>query len=158
MEPDLTIKHHRDVFVIDDLASVQQDGKPVPGIAPAAKQMGGYVARLIRGRMANENRSVRESDVANASAANQKQTPEPKAFHYADYGNLAKIGRMAAVVDLRGFGFSGVSAWLFWLAAHVFFLIGFRNRIAVLLNWGLSYFTYQRGARIMLDSKNETRS
>ena len=88
VEPDLTIKHHRDVFVIDDLASVQQDGKPVPRIAPAA---------------------------------NQKRTPEPKPFHYADYGNLATIGRMAALVNLRGFRFSGVSAWLFWLAAHVFF-------------------------------------
>ena len=78
VEPNPTIKHHRDVFVIDDLASVQQDGKPVPRIAPAAKQMGAYVAMLIRSRIANENRSVRESDVANASAANQKQTPEPR--------------------------------------------------------------------------------
>lgn len=155
VEPDLTIKHHRDVFVIGDLASVQQDGKPVPCIAPAAKQMGAYVAKLIRARVADENKN------ANANAAVPTSEPKlilaPKRFHYADYGNLATIGRMAAVVDLRGFRFSGVFAWLFWLAAHVFFLIGFRNRISVLLNWGMSYFTYQRSARIMLDSENKTR-
>jgi NADH:ubiquinone reductase (H+-translocating) len=133
VEPDLTIKDHHDVFVIGDLASLQQDGKPVPGVAPAAKQMGAYVAKLIRSRLINA-------------------TP-PAHFRYADYGNLATIGRMAAVVDLRGFHLSGVIAWWFWLAAHVFFLIGFRNRVAVLLNWATSYWTYQRGARIMLDAE-----
>jgi NADH dehydrogenase len=153
VEPDLTIKHHRDVFVIGDLASVQQDGKPVPGIAPAAKQMGTYVAKLIRARIANEYKCAN----ASAIAATPALSALPKPFHYADYGNLATIGRMAAVVDLRGFRFTGVFAWLFWLAAHVFFLIGFRNRVAVLLNWGMSYWTYQRNARIMLDSENETR-
>lgn len=137
VEPDLTIKDHRDVFVIGDLATVQHDGKPVPGVAPAAKQMGTYVARLIHSRVADANH--------NADAA--------KPFCYADYGNLATIGRMAAVVDLRGFRFSGLLAWWFWLAAHVFFLIGFRNRVAVLLNWATSYWTYQRSARIMLDSE-----
>ena len=133
VEPDLTIKDHRDVFVIGDLASLQQDGKPVPGVAPAAKQMGAYVAKMIRSRL--------------------KHTKPPKPFRYADYGNLATIGRMAAVVDLRGFHFSGLIAWWFWLAAHVFFLIGFRNRVAVLLNWATSYWTYQRGARIILDAE-----
>jgi NADH dehydrogenase len=73
-----------------------------------------------------------------------------KPFEYADYGNLATIGRMAAVVDLRGFQFSGLLPWWFWLAAHVFFLIGFRNRVSVLLNWAVAYWTYQRGARIVL--------
>ena len=102
-------------------------------VAPAAKQMGAYVAKLIRSRLTNS-------------------TP-PAQFRYADYGNLATIGRMAAVVDLRGFHLSGVIAWWFWLAAHVFFLIGFRNRVAVLLNWATSYWTYQRSARIMLDSE-----
>jgi NADH:ubiquinone reductase (H+-translocating) len=131
--PDLTIKDHRDVFVIGDLASLQQDGRPVPGVAPAAKQMGAYVAKLIRSRLVN--------------------APPPAHFRYADYGNLATIGRMAAVVDLRGFHLSGVIAWWFWLAAHMFFLIGFRNRVAVLLNWATSYWTYQRGARIMLDAE-----
>jgi len=132
VESDLTIKDHSDVFVIGDLASLQQDGKPVPGVAPAAKQMGVYVAKLIRSRL--------------------KHAKPPMPFRYADYGNLATIGRMAAVVDLRGFHFSGLIAWWFWLAAHVFFLIGFRNRVAVLLNWATSYWTYQRGARIILDA------
>jgi NADH dehydrogenase len=75
-------------------------------------------------------------------------TPPP--FRYRDYGNLATIGRMAAVVDLRGFGFSGLLAWWFWLAAHVFFLIGFRNRLVVLIDWAQAYWSYQRSARIIL--------
>ena len=135
--PDVTIAERRDVFVIGDLASLVQDGKPVPGVAPAAKQMGAYVAKLIRSRV---------TDVNPTAAAS-------KPFRYADYGNLATIGRMAAVVDLRGVRFSGRLAWWFWLAAHVFFLIDFRNRLAVLLNWATSYFTYQRSARIILDSE-----
>jgi NADH:ubiquinone reductase (H+-translocating) len=141
VEPDLTIKGHGDVFVIGDLASLQQDGKPVPGVAPAAKQMGAYVAKRIRSRLAQPTQTA--------------VTPKP--YRYVDYGNLATIGRMAAVVDLRGFRFAGLFAWWFWLAAHVFFLIGFRNRVAVLLNWATSYWTYQRSARIMLDREDETR-
>ncbi|WP_300616495.1 NAD(P)/FAD-dependent oxidoreductase [Dokdonella sp.] len=129
VEPDLSLPGHPDVFVIGDLASVTQDGTPVPGVAPAAKQMGAYVAAAIRARLAG------------------KAAP---AFRYRDYGNLATIGRMAAVVDLRGLHLSGVVAWLFWLFAHVFFLIGFRNRIVVLSEWVWSYFTYQRSARILL--------
>jgi NADH dehydrogenase len=131
VEPDLSIAGHPEVFVVGDLAAIQQDGKPVPGIAPAAKQMGAYVARVIRKRLAG--------------------SAPPEAFRYVDYGNLATIGRMAAVVDLRGLKFSGLLAWWFWLAAHVFFLIGFRNRFVVLINWAFSYWTYQRSARIMLD-------
>lgn len=141
VEADLTIKGHPDVYVIGDLASVQQDGKPVPGVAPAAKQMGAYVADRIRARL-------RSTGAASGA---------PKPFRYVDYGNLATIGRMAAVVDLRGFRFSGLFAWWFWLAAHVFFLIGFRNRLAVLLNWAISYWTYQRSARIMLDRRDDAR-
>ena len=76
---------------------------------------------------------------------------------YVDLGNLATIGRMAAVVELRGLQFSGLLAWWFWLAAHVFFLIGFRNRISVLLNWALAYWTYQRGARIVLGQEDRPR-
>jgi NADH:ubiquinone reductase (H+-translocating) len=114
--------------VVGDLASLQQDGRPVPGVAPAAKQMGAHAARVIQSR------------IANVAAP---------AFRYRDYGNLATIGRMAAVVDLHGWKFSGLFAWWFWLAAHVFFLIGFRNRIIVLINWAWAYFTYQRHARII---------
>ena len=126
---DLSLPDHPEVFVVGDLASVTQEGKPVPGVAPAAKQMGAYVARVIRDRLAGRPTA---------------------AFHYHDYGNLATIGRMAAVVDLRGLRFSGAPAWLFWLFAHVFFLIGFRNRLVVMAEWIWSYFTYQRHARIII--------
>jgi NADH dehydrogenase len=126
---DLSLPGHPEVFVVGDLASVTQEEKPVPGVAPAAKQMGAYVARVIRDRLAGRPTA---------------------AFRYHDYGNLATIGRMAAVVDLRGLRFSGAPAWLFWLFAHVFFLIGFRNRLVVMAEWIWSYFTYQRHARIII--------
>jgi len=126
---DLTVPGHPEIFVAGDLATITQDGKLVPGIAPAAKQMGRHVAQTIRARLAGRN-----------------STP----FRYRDYGNLATIGRMAAVVDLHGFRLSGLLAWWFWLAAHVFFLIGFRNRIVVLLNWFMAYWSYQRAARIIV--------
>ncbi|MCM2336570.1 MAG: NAD(P)/FAD-dependent oxidoreductase [Pseudomonas sp.] len=127
--PDLSVPGHPAIFVAGDLASVQQDGRAVPGVAPAAKQMGAHVARAIRARLAGR---------------------EAPAFRYRDFGNLATIGRMAAVVDLHGVKLSGLLAWWFWLAAHVFFLIGFRNRIIVLVNWAWAYWSYQRHARIIL--------
>jgi NADH dehydrogenase len=129
VESDLSLPGHPDVFVIGDLATLTQDGKPVPGVAPAAKQMGTHAARMIRARIAGAT-----------------TTP----FRYRDYGNLATIGRMAAVVDLGRLRLSGALAWAFWLWAHVFFLIGFRNRIVVMSEWIWSYFTYQRHARIIL--------
>jgi NADH dehydrogenase len=92
--------------------------------------MGTHVANTIRARIAGRPVSP---------------------FRYRDYGNLATIGRLAAVVDLHGFRFSGLLAWWFWLAAHIFFLIGFRNRIIVLIDWAWAYFSYQRNARIILD-------
>ena len=132
--PDLSLPGHPDVFVVGDLASVlRDDGRPVPGIAPAAKQMGAHVAGAIRARLAG-------------------RTPAP--FRYRDYGNLATIGRMAAVVDFGKLRLSGVLAWWFWLVAHLFFLIGFRNRLLVLINWGWSYWTYQRHARIVLGGRS----
>ena len=133
--PDLSLPDHPEVFVVGDLAMVTQDGKPVPGIAPAAKQMGHYAALAIRDRLAG-------------------RTTKP--FRYNDYGNLATIGRMAAVVDLRGLHLSGVFAWWFWLVAHVFFLIGFRNRIMVLIDWAWSYWTYKRHARIIFGRKDHS--
>jgi NADH dehydrogenase len=126
---DLSVPGHPEIFVAGDLASVQQDGKPVPGVAPAAKQMGRHVANAICARLV-------------------KQTPPT--FTYKDYGNLATIGRMAAIVHFGKLKLSGLLAWWFWLAAHVFFLIGFRNRLVVLLNWAWAYWSYQRGARIIL--------
>ena len=138
VNPDLTVPGHAEVYVAGDLAALSRaDGRPVPGVAPAAKQMGTHVARSLRARLAG--RSAQH-------------------FVYADHGNLATIGRMAAVVDLRGFQLSGLLAWWFWLAAHVFFLIGFRNRVSVLLNWALAYWTYQRGARIVLGQDRSAES
>jgi NADH dehydrogenase len=133
--PDLSVPGHPQVFVAGDLAALSQDGRPLPGVAPTAKQMGAHVARTIRDRLAG------------------RATPP---FRYRDFGNLATIGRMAAVVDLRGLRFSGALAWWFWLAAHVFFLIGFRNRLVVMLNWTWAYWSYQRAARIIVgDDEDE---
>jgi NADH dehydrogenase len=127
--PDLSLPERPEIFVVGDLAHVEQDGQAVPGVAPAAKQMGRHAADAIRARLAGR-----------AAAP----------FLYFDSGSLATIGRMAAVVDLRGLRFSGAPAWWFWLLAHVFFLIGFRNRLAVLLNWTWAYWSYQRAARIIV--------
>ncbi|HYM86787.1 MAG TPA: NAD(P)/FAD-dependent oxidoreductase [Pseudoxanthomonas sp.] len=137
--PDLSVPGYSNIFVAGDLASVQHDGKPVPGVAPAAKQMGRHVANAIRARLQG------------------KSVPH---FAYKDYGNLATIGRMAAIVHFGRLKLSGVLAWWFWLAAHVFFLIGFRNRLVVLLNWAWAYWSYQRGARIILgrDDDDQPRS
>jgi NADH dehydrogenase len=126
---DLSLAAHPEVFVAGDLASVPSDSGPVPGIAPAAKQMGAHVARAIAARLAGR----------------------PVApFRYRHYGLLATIGRMAAVVDLGRVRLSGMLAWWFWLLAHVYFLIGFRNRLVVLIDWAGAYWTYRRSARIIV--------
>jgi NADH dehydrogenase len=130
IENDLRVAGHEDIFVAGDLAALQQDGKPVPGLAPAAKQMGEYVARAIK-----------------ADLAGKRMPP----FHYKHAGSLATIGRSAAVADLKHVKLSGFSAWLFWLLVHIFFLIGFRNRLIVMIDWARAYWTYQRSARIILD-------
>ena len=134
VEADLRVPGHREIFIAGDLASLQQDGKPVPGVAAAAKQMGAYAAKAI------------------CADLNGKAI---KPFRYRDVGSLATIGRKAAVVDLRGFKLWGLPAWMFWLFIHVFFLIGFRNRIIVMIDWAWSYWTYQRNARIILDPPEE---
>ncbi|GMV29233.1 MAG: NADH dehydrogenase [Rhodanobacteraceae bacterium] len=129
VEDDLSVAGHPEIFVVGDLASRTQDGKPVPGVAPAAKQMGTHAARMILARLDG-----------NAT------TP----FRYADVGSLATIGRMAAVADLGRVRLSGLIAWWFWLLIHILFLIGFRSRLIVLINWSWSYWTYQRHARIIV--------
>lgn len=126
--PDLSLSGHPEVFVIGDLAKIESDGKPVPGVAPAAIQQGKHAARQIRRDLAGEERT---------------------AFRYRDKGSLATIGRARAVADLPGIAFSGLFAWLAWLGIHVFFLIGFRNRVFVILSWAWSYLTFRRGARII---------
>ena len=130
VEPDLTIPGHPNVYVIGDLAHLEQDGKPVPGIAPAAMQEGRHAA-------ANMLRTLR----------GQPRLP----FHYVDKGALATIGRGAAVAHIGTIRASGYLAWLLWLFVHIFFLIGFRNRLLVMIQWAWSYFTFDRGARLITE-------
>jgi NADH dehydrogenase len=127
--PDLSVPGHPEVFVIGDLATVASDGKPVPGIAPAAKQMGRCAARNILARV---------------------RGAPTKAFRYRDYGSLATIGRHAGIAVIGPFKFWGLPAWLFWLFIHIYFLIGFRNRLMVLADWAWSYMTFARNARIVM--------
>jgi NADH:ubiquinone reductase (H+-translocating) len=126
---DLSLPGHREVFVIGDLASLKdKDGKLLPGVAPVALQEGAATARNI-------GREV------------QGKTRED--FHYLDKGSLATIGRAAAVGQIGKIHISGFIAWLAWLFVHVFFLIGFRNRLLVMIQWAWSYVTYERGARLI---------
>ena len=134
VQPDLSLAKHPEVFVAGDLASIEQDGKPVPGVAPAAKQMGARVAKNILARIGGR---------------------ETRPFRYTDFGALATIGRHSAIAQLPSLRFSGLIAWWFWLALHIYFLIGFRSRLIVLINWAWAYFTYARGARIILGNENE---
>jgi NADH dehydrogenase len=137
---DLSLPAHSEVFAIGDMALVlEADGRPVPGVSPAAMQMARHVARII----------TRELD------SRRTQGPRPP-FKYWDKGTMATIGRSAAVAQVGRFHFSGLPAWLAWLLIHLIFLIGFRNRIAVLLHWTYSYFTYKRGARIITEARNGT--
>ncbi|HWW60841.1 MAG TPA: FAD-dependent oxidoreductase, partial [Thermoanaerobaculia bacterium] len=129
VEPDLTIPGHKDVFVLGDLAAVKMpNGNLVPGVAPAAIQEGQHVAH-------NLERAVGGQPL--------------RAFRYRDKGSLATIGRAAAVADFGRFKLSGFLAWFAWLAIHIFFLIGFRNRFLVITQWAWAYLTYQRGARLI---------
>jgi NADH dehydrogenase len=127
---DLSLADDPNIFVIGDNAAViQADGKPVPGVAPAAKQMGAYAANVIARRIAGK--------------------PAPAPFRYRNFGNFATIGRNAAVADFGGVKLSGHIAWFLWGIAHVYFLIGFRNRISVMLDWMWAYVSFHRGARLI---------
>src|SRR6266850_2473345 len=126
--PDLTLPGHPEVFVIGDLAALQQDGRPVPGVAPAAKQMGQQTARNILRRL--------------------RGLPS-RPFRYRDAGSLATIGRAAAVADFGRVKLWGLPAWLAWLVIHIYFLIGFRNRLLVILQWAWLYLRYESGARLI---------
>jgi len=146
VEPDLSLAGHPEISVVGDLAAAMSHApgkppKPVPGVSPGAKQMGRAAASNILRRMAG-----------------QPTVP----FRYADYGNLATIGRNSAVVDLgTPFGplrFSGRLAWLFWLFAHAYFLIGFRNRVVVMMDWAGAYWSFQRNARVVADVQGKSES
>jgi NADH dehydrogenase len=129
VQPDLTIDGHPEVFVLGDLAFIlQENGKPVPGVAPGAIQMGQFAARCILDDLRGDVR---------------------KAFHYRDKGSLATIGKSSAIADVRGFKMSGFTAWLTWLFVHLLFLIGFRSRVQVIWEWFWAYVTFQRGARLI---------
>jgi NADH dehydrogenase len=129
VQADLSVPGHPDIFVIGDAArALGTDGQPLPGVAPVAKQQGQYVARLLTARA-------------------QGKTLPP--FRYRDFGSLATIGRKRAVAQLGIFKISGFVAWLLWSVAHIYFLIGFRNRLAVALHWLWNYVTFQRGTRLI---------
>lgn len=131
-EATLRVPGHPEIFVVGDICSMQQDGKPLPGVAQVAKQQGAHVARNIV-------RAIRG------------ELLEP--FHYVNYGNVATIGRGSAVVDIGPVRASGWLAWVFWLFLHIFWLIGFRNRVAVLGEWAWAYVTFQRRIRLITGGK-----
>jgi NADH dehydrogenase len=125
---DLSVPGHPEIFAVGDTAAVASS-RPIPGIAPAAKQMGNYVGKVIAARVRGQ--------------------PAPGPFVYHHLGDLATIGRKSAVVKLGVFQLTGFLGWLFWSAVHIYFLIGMRNRFVVALNWLWSYVTFQRGARLI---------
>ena len=129
VEPDLSIKGHKNIFVVGDLSNFSHhNGKPLPGVAPVATQEGEYVAKLVKKRL---------------------QGHTIGRFKYNDYGNLAMIGQNAAVVDLGPVKLTGFPAWLFWLFIHIYFLIEFDSKILVMLQWTWSYLTRKRGSRLI---------
>jgi NADH dehydrogenase len=128
VEADLSVPGHRELFVIGDLAATETNGKPVPGVAPAAMQMGAHAAKNIRRDLEQRERV---------------------AFRYRNKGDLATIGRYRAIADFGRLRIAGGLAWWFWLFLHIMYLAGFRNRASVLVEWAYSYFTYERGARLI---------
>src|SRR5688572_968418 len=137
VEPDLTLPGHKNIFVIGDMASIKQEsGEPVPGVSPAAMQMGTLTAKNILADLKERERSI---------------------FKYVDKGTMATIGRSKAIAQLAGLKFKGFIAWMMWLALHVFFLIGFRNRIIVMLEWFWAYLTRERSARLITGDADDLR-
>lgn len=130
--PDLSIPGHQEVFVIGDLAFKEQDGRQVPGVSPAAMQEGRTAARNIRRLMGHL---------------------PTKPFRYFNKGDLAVIGRSRAIADFGYLRFSGRLAWFLWLFVHIMYLVGFRNRISVFIEWAYSFITYQRGVRLITASE-----
>jgi NADH dehydrogenase len=130
VEEDLTLRGHPEVFALGDMIAIRRgDGlQTLPGLAPVAMQQGRHAARTLLARLAG------------------KQSPP---FRYRDKGNLATIGRARAVADLKGLHLSGAVAWVTWLAVHLWYLIGFQNRLLVLTRWAFSFFTHGRGARLI---------
>lgn len=137
VEPDLTLPGHPEVFALGDMVRVRQtDGSAVvlPGVAPTAMQQGRYAARVIADRLSGRPTAP---------------------FHYRDKGNLATIGRAAAVADIKGFKLSGFLAWVTWLVVHLWYLVGFENRIVVFIRWAFSFVSHGRGARLITGEAGE---
>ena len=134
--PDLSVPAHPEIFVAGDLATITSGGKPVPGVAPAAMQMGRHAAKNIQRDL---------------------QQRERKAFVYRNKGDLATIGRHRAVADFGRLQLTGYVAWVFWLFVHILYLAGFRNRLSVLIEWGYSYFTFERGSRLIMLPREKRR-
>ena len=131
VEPDLSVPGHPEVLALGDMVAVRQaDGSALvlPGVAPVAMQQGRHGARVVADRLTGR---------------------EPKPFHYTDKGNLATIGRARAVADIKGVHLSGFLAWVTWLVVHLWYLIGFQNRLLVVIRWAISFFTHGRGARLI---------
>jgi NADH dehydrogenase len=130
---DFSIDGHANVFVIGDAADARkEDGRSLPKLAATAKQQGEFLGAVINHRLAGEQTHLR--------------------FRYRDFGAMATIGRSAAVADIRGVQLKGAAAWVLWGAVHIFFLIGFRNRVVVLVKWFWAWLTHSRGARLILSS------
>ena len=137
VEPDLSVPGRPEIFAVGDAATLMQDGKPIPGVAQGAMQMGTAAARNISRDLAGKPR---------------------KPFRYFNKGNLATIGRNRAVADFGGVTFSGFPAWILWIFIHILYLAGFRNRATVLIEWAYAYFTYQRGARLLTETQSGGRA
>jgi NADH:quinone reductase (non-electrogenic) len=130
VKPDLTIPNYPDIFVIGDLAhAVNEKGNPLPGVAQVAMQGGAYAAKTIRARVAGKH--------------------PPRPFHYCNKGDLAVIGRAAAVANIFGLHVSGLPAWLIWLFVHLMYIVEFQSRVLVFIQWGFEYLTFSRGARLI---------
>ena len=131
VEPDLTLPGHPEVFALGDMVRVRgEDGEPeqLPGVAPVAMQQGRYAAKVVRARLRGR---------------------DERPFRYIDKGNLATIGRAAAVADIKGLKLSGFLAWITWLFVHLWYLVGFQNRVVVFIRWIFSFATHGRSARLI---------
>jgi len=155
VQADLSLPGHPEVFVIGDLAAAKDEqGKMLPGVAPVAIQEGKFVAKLIREEVerAGSNRNPEGAPPLSRSLRQGRGFDSRPDFHYWDKGSLATIGRAAAVAQFGKIHISGFIAWLSWLFVHILFLIGFRNRLLVFIQWAWSYVTYERGARLITGS------
>ena len=129
VRPDCSVQGHPEIFVIGDTASLSSHGTPLPGIAPVAIQQGKHVGRVIAARLRGDGREI--------------------PFVYFDKGTLATVGRSYAIADIHGVRLRGILGWLTWMGVHILYLIGFRNRLLVMMQWAWQYLTYQRGARLI---------